>query len=100
MTYWVTLKEPVKYRGAMRQGFSVDGEDTAQAATNAQREFALAGLKIDEAVIVDLQPLPYPGEPRLGYKGAATVRRSVCTPPSAPAGTAARVTSPVRSRAP
>ncbi len=68
MTYWVTLKKAVKYRGAMRQSFSVDGEDTAQAETNTHRELALAGLKMDDTEIASLQPLPYPGEPRLGYK--------------------------------
>lgn len=68
MTYWVTLKKPIKYRGAMRSGFSVEGNDTAQAATNAYKHFALAGLKVEEAQIADIQPLPYPGEPRLNYQ--------------------------------
>lgn len=66
MTYWVTLDKAVKYRGAMRQSFSVDGEDTAQAVTNTTRELTAYGLSGFE--ITTVQPLPYPAEPRLGYK--------------------------------
>ncbi len=68
MTFWVTLEKAVRYRGADRKSFSVNGENVTEATTNAQREFALAGLKIDDVKIVDVKPLPYPGEPRLGYK--------------------------------
>lgn len=68
MTYWITLEKPIKYRGAMRQGFSVDGDNESQAIDNANRIFAMAGFKINDANVVDAKPLPYPGEPRLDYK--------------------------------
>lgn len=68
MTFWVTLKEPIKYRGKERQSFSVDGGTAEEATANAYKHFALVGLKVEEAQIADMQPLPYPGEPRLGYK--------------------------------
>lgn len=66
MTFWVTLDKAVKYRGAQRQSFSVDGNDTAQAIDNATRELKAYGLGGFE--ITTVQPLPYPAEPRLGYK--------------------------------
>lgn len=66
MTFWVTLDKAVKYRGAMRQSFSVDGETEDQARANTMRELMAYGLSGME--ITTVQPLPYPGEPRLGYK--------------------------------
>lgn len=68
MTFWVTLEKAIKYRGANQQSFSVDGEHESQAIDNANRIFAEAGFKIDDAKIVDAKSLPYPGEPRLGYQ--------------------------------
>lgn len=68
MTYWVTLKQPIRYRGADRQAFSVDGETEADAIANAHTHFALAGCKVDDVQILSVQTLPYPAEPRLGYK--------------------------------
>ncbi len=66
MTFWVTLDKAVKYRGAMRQSFSVDGEKADEARANATRELTAYGLSGFE--IATVQPLPYPAEPRLGYK--------------------------------
>lgn len=66
MTFWVTLDQAVKYRGAMRQSFSVDGETEDQARANAMRELLAYG--VEGRTITTAQPLPYPGEPRLGYK--------------------------------
>lgn len=68
MTFWVTLEKPVRYRGADRQSFSVDGETEAEATANAYKYFALVGCKVEDVKIMDVKPLPYPGEPRLGYK--------------------------------
>lgn len=68
MTFWVTLDKPVKYRGAMRRSFSADGASAAEAIINTARELLACGVKTEDAKIVDAKPLPYPGEPRLGYK--------------------------------
>lgn len=67
MTYWVTLDKPVKYRGAMRQSFSVDGDDPGTASVNVRQALVQARVE-GEVRIVEIKPLPYPGEPRLGYK--------------------------------
>lgn len=64
MTFWVTLYKPVRYRGADRQSFSVDGETEEEA-----RAITIRTLPGVEAAIVSIKPLPYPGEPRLAYRG-------------------------------
>lgn len=64
MTFWVTLDRPVKYRGANRQSFSVDGETEAEVR-DAMRKLLPIEVNLETAII---KPLPYPGEPRLGYK--------------------------------
>lgn len=82
MTFWVTLDKPVRYRGADRQFFSVDGETEDEARANTMRElmaYGLSGMEITTA-----QPLPYPGEPRLGYKSGACP--SFCMHPGKCAG--------------
>jgi hypothetical protein len=66
MTFWVTLDKPVKYRGAMRRSFSVDGETASEAKARAAVELVSAG--VTNGSIVRAETLPYPGEPRLGYK--------------------------------
>lgn len=66
MTFWVTLDKPVKYRGAMRQSFSVDGETEGAASANIKE--ALEHCQVKGWEIASIKPLPYPGEPRLGYK--------------------------------
>lgn len=66
MTFWVTLDRPVRYRGADRQSFSVDGETEGQASANTKE--ALEQCQIKGWEIASISPLPYPGEPRLGYK--------------------------------
>lgn len=67
MTFWVKLDRPVKYRGAMRQAFSVDGDNEGAASANVRETLAQARVE-GEVKILSIQPLPYPGEPRLGYK--------------------------------
>lgn len=80
MTYWVTLKEPVKYRGAMRQSFSVDGEsEETVRATVCELVLNKSGGSIES-----VQPLPYPAEPRLGYKSGDCP--SFCLQPKVCAG--------------
>lgn len=63
MTYWVTLDKPVRYRGADRQSFSVDGETETEA-----REEVCRLLKVQPGDVKTLKVLPYPAEPRLNYK--------------------------------
>lgn len=67
MTFWVQLDRPVKYRGAMRQAFSVDGDSEGAASANVRQTLAEARVE-GEVHILSIKPLPYPGEPRLGYK--------------------------------
>ena len=64
MSYWVTLDRPVRYRGADRQSFSVDGETEEQA----RETVCELVLNTQSAAIASVQSRPYPGEPRLGYK--------------------------------
>ncbi len=63
MTYWVTLKKPIRHHGADRQHFSVDGETEAEARSVIVKHFGDG----PGAEIADVKPLPYPAEPRLGY---------------------------------
>lgn len=63
MTYWVTLKEPIRYRGADRQSFSVDGETEHVACATAAKV-----LGIQPGDVLSCEALPYPGEPRLDYQ--------------------------------
>lgn len=83
MTFWVQLDKPVKYRGAMRQAFSVDGETEGAASANVRQALAQARVE-GEVHILSIQPLPYPGEPRLGYKSGDCP--SFCVHPSKCAG--------------
>jgi hypothetical protein len=66
MTYWVALDRPVLYRGAMRQAFSVDGDTEGAASANIKE--AIGQIRAGEVQVLSIRPLPYPGEPRLGYR--------------------------------